>query len=107
MLFKGISYLELWQPFCFAEHNPLCNFGTEYYEKKFCAIILNLGQWFRRCPLKDFLSGALGWSRTIYAILKEGIMGNIMCSYMKFGPVVQMEMSFNEKIYGWTTEKTD
>ena len=48
-------------------------------------IILNLGQWFRRrCRLKDFLSGALvafmfsgGWSGTIYAILKEGLMGNI------------------------------
>ena len=59
MLFKGISYLELWQPFCLAEHNPLCNIGREYYVKQFCEIILNLGQWFRRCCLQDFLSGAL------------------------------------------------
>ena len=35
-------------------------------------IILNLAQWFR-CCLNDFLSGAL----TIYANLKEGIMGNL------------------------------
>ena len=60
MPFKGISYLELWQPFCSAEHNHLCNFVRGYYEEQFCEIILNLGQWFRsRCCLKDFLSGAL------------------------------------------------
>ena len=27
MPLKGISYLELWQSFCSAEHNHLCNFG--------------------------------------------------------------------------------
>ena len=60
MLFKGISYLELWQPFCSAENNHLCNFGRGYYEEQFCEIILNLGQWFRRrCHLNDFLSGTL------------------------------------------------
>ena len=30
MLFKGISHLELWQPFCSAEPNHLCNFGREH-----------------------------------------------------------------------------
>ena len=60
MSFKDISYLELWQPFCSAERNHLCNFSRGYYEKKFCEIILNLGQWFRRCCLNDFLSGGLG-----------------------------------------------
>ena len=60
MLFKGISYLNIWQPFCSAECNHLCNFVREYPEGQFCEIILNLGQWFRRrCGLKDFLSGAL------------------------------------------------
>ena len=60
MPFKGISYLELWQPFCSAERNHLGNFGRGYYEELFCEINLNLGQWFRRrCCLKDFLSGAL------------------------------------------------
>ena len=59
MLFKGISYLELWQPFCSAEHNHLCNFGRRYYEEQFRENILNLGKWLRRCRSKDFLSGAL------------------------------------------------
>ena len=37
------------------------------YEKQFCEIILNLGQWFRsRCCLKKLLSGALA------ALLFEG-----------------------------------
>ena len=31
-----------------------------------------------------------------------------MCSYMKLGPVVQEEMSFKEKVYGWTHDgRTD
>ena len=54
-----ISYLEFWQPFCSAEQNHLCNFGRGYQEEQFYVIILNLNQWFRRCHLKDFLSGAL------------------------------------------------
>ena len=45
MLFKYISYLELWQPFCSVERNQLCNFGRRYYEEQFCEIILNLGQF--------------------------------------------------------------
>ena len=40
------------------KHNHLCNSGKGYYEEQFCEIILNLGQWFWRCPFKDFLSGA-------------------------------------------------
>ena len=60
MRFKGISYLGIWQPFCSAECNHLCNFGRGYYEEQFSEIILNSSQWFRsRCCLKDFLSGAL------------------------------------------------
>ena len=59
MPFKGISHLELWQPFCSVDRNHLCNFGRVYQEEQFCEIILNLGQWFRRrYILKDFLSGA-------------------------------------------------
>ena len=50
----------IWQTFCSAECNSLCNFGRGYYEEQFCELILNLGQWFRsRCRLKDNLSGAL------------------------------------------------
>ena len=82
MPFKGISYLELWHPSCLVECNHLCNFGRGYYEKQFCEIILNLVQWLRRrCGLKEFNWSSGGppvlWSGTVYAILKEGIMGNI------------------------------
>ena len=60
MLFKDISYLELWQPFCPTEQNNLCNFGRGCHEEQLCEMILNLFQWFgRRCRLKYFLSGAL------------------------------------------------
>ena len=58
MPFKGIYYLELWQPFCSVERNHLCNFGGGYQEEQFCEIILNLSQSLR-CRLKDYLSGAL------------------------------------------------
>ena len=67
MLFKGISYLELLQPSCSAKQKHLCNFGRGYYEEQFCEIILILGQWFKRCHLKDFLSGAL------VALLSRGV----------------------------------
>ena len=83
MLSKDISYLELWQPLCSVdwfrrkyrlklflirssgspfvqpERNHLCFYGRGYQEEQFCKIILNLGQWFRRCRFKDFLFGAL------------------------------------------------
>ena len=61
MPFKGISYLELWQPFCSVECNHLCNFGRGYYEEQFCAIILNYGGSVvqEKTSLKDFLSGAV------------------------------------------------
>ena len=59
MLFKDVSYLKFWQPFCSKECNHLCNFGRVYYEEHFCGIILNLGEWFRRCRLKEFLFRAL------------------------------------------------
>ena len=53
---KGISYLDILQPFCSAECN---NSGRVYYEEHFCEIILNLGQWFRRKGCLKNLSGAL------------------------------------------------
>ena len=80
MQFKGIPYLELRQPFCSAEHDHLCNFGRGYPEEQFCDIILNLVQ--EEMSFKGFLIWSSGdppvqLSGTIYAILKEGIMGNI------------------------------
>ena len=63
MSFKGISYLELWQPSCSAELKHLCNFGRRHHEEQFCDIILNLDGWFRGFRriyrLKYFLSEAL------------------------------------------------
>ena len=82
MPLKGFSYLELWQPFCSAERNHLCNFGRGYQDEPFCEIILNLGQWYRRkCCIKVFLIWISGSpfvqrSVTICAILVEGIMRN-------------------------------
>ena len=59
MPLKGISYPDIWKPFCTTECNHLCKFGKGYYQKQFFEIILNLGQWFRsRFCLKYFLSGA-------------------------------------------------
>ena len=80
MPFKGISYLELSQPLCSAEHNHLCNFGKGYQEEQFCEIILNLVQWFR-CHLKVFLIWSSGSpyvqrSVTICAFLVKGIQRN-------------------------------
>ena len=46
------------------------------------------------------------WSGFIYAILKECIMGNIHVNYIKFGPVVQKEMSYKEKVYARTNGRT-
>ena len=93
MSFKDISYLELWLLFCSAERNHLCNFGRVYPEEQFCEFILNLDLWFRRRCCKIFLIWSSGsprvqWSGTIYAILVEGIMGNIHLKLFKFGPVV-------------------
>ena len=55
-------------------------FKTKAYVKHFCEIVLNLNKWFRRCRLKIFLFYSsdgtfVKGSRTICAILVEGIMG--------------------------------
>ena len=79
MSFKDISYLELWQPFCSAERNLLCNIDSIYYEDQFCEMILNLDQWFRRrCLLKIFNIWSSGnhfvrQRGSICAILVDGI----------------------------------
>ena len=48
MSFKGISYLELWCPFCSVEQNHLCNFGKGHNEEQFCEVVLNVDKRFRR-----------------------------------------------------------
>ena len=56
MLFKDISYLQLWWPSCLAERNHLGNLGRGHYKENFCEMILNLDKWFKRkCHLKIFL----------------------------------------------------
>ena len=78
ILFKDISYLDLWQPLCSVDWNHLCNFGRRHHEEQSREIILNVDKWFRRkCGLKVFLiwsSGSLFVQRsvTICAILVEG-----------------------------------
>ena len=43
MLFKDISYLELWWSLCSADQNHLSNFGRGHHEERFCEIILIFG----------------------------------------------------------------
>ena len=44
MLFKDISYLELWRPFCSVERNHLCKLGRGFNEDQLSDIILNFDQ---------------------------------------------------------------
>ena len=60
------------------EGNHLCNFSRRHHKVHFCEIISNSDQWFRRCHLKDFFSGALwvllfGGAEPFYAVLVAGI----------------------------------
>ena len=65
------------------KRNHLCNFGRGYPEEQFCEIILNFGPVIQvKMSFKRFLIWSSGgpcfqWSGTVYAILVEGIMGNI------------------------------
>ena len=81
MLIKGISYLDIWQPFGSAKYSYLCNLGRGYYEEQFCEIILNLGQWFKsRCCLKISYLKLFGPSCSVernHLCNFEGIMGNL------------------------------
>ena len=79
MSLKDISYLELSQPLCSVEWNPVCNFGRRHHEAQFSEIVLNLDQWFRRCRLKVFLIWSSGspfvqWNRTTCAMLAKGMI---------------------------------
>ena len=70
-----------------------------------------LGQWFmRRFRLKDFLSGALaalmfGGVEPSMQFWKKVSWETFMWSYMKFGQVVQEEMSFKERFTGGLTDR--
>ena len=76
------------------EWNPLWNFSRVHHEEKLCDFFFNLGQWFRRCRLKDFLSGALvvllfGAAEPFMQFWKMASCWIFFWSYMEFGPVVQ------------------
>ena len=84
MPFKDMSYLDIWQPFCSAECNHLCNFLVQ--EEMSFKRFLN---WSSGSP-------PLRRSGTIYAVLNEGIMGNIHVKLHEIWTVVQEEMSFKD-----------
>ena len=78
MSFKDISCLELWQPFSSAERNHLSSFRRGYQEEQFCEIILNQEKMsFKRFLIWSASGPDVRWSKTVYAILVEVIMGNI------------------------------
>ena len=66
----------------FSRPKLFVQFGRRYHEERFCEIILNLDQWFKRkCCLKVFLIWSSGsifvqLSATICAILIKGKMRN-------------------------------
>ena len=69
-----------------AERNHLCNFRRGITRNNSVNFFLNMSQWFRRWHLKYFLSVALvvlliSVAEPFYAILKEGIMGNIHVTF--------------------------
>ena len=61
MLFKYISCLELWLPFCSAQPNHLCNFGRGHYEN--ISVNIDFGPVVKEeMPLKDISYLELWWS---------------------------------------------
>ena len=75
-----------------------------HHEKQFCGVFFEFGSVVQEMTFKRILIWSLGsppvWcSRTIYAILKDGIMGNIYVKLYGFGPVVQKEMSIKDISY--------
>ena len=81
MLFKDISYLELWRPFCSAEQILLCIF-TEGIMRNNSVKNFDFGPVVQEeMPFKDIFIWRSGGpfiqrSGTICAILVEGIMRN-------------------------------
>ena len=43
MLFKDISYLELWRPLCSVEQNQFFNCTRAHFENNICEIIFEFG----------------------------------------------------------------
>ena len=96
MPFKGISYLELWQPFSLRSVT-ICAILVEGIKRKNSVKLLWIwvsgpgGEFF---SLATFLfSGA----EPFMQFWKRASLGTFMWSYMKLGPVYQEDMSFKEK----------
>ena len=83
LLFKGISYLDIWQPFWSTECNHLCYCGRGYFEEQFCenyfefVSVVQEQILFKRFFIWSSGSPPVRRSGPINAILKEGITGNI------------------------------
>ena len=79
MLFKDISYLELWWPFCSAERNNLClcNFGGGYPEEQFCKNYFEFGpvvqeeKTFERFLIWSSCSHPVQWRNHLCNICQE------------------------------------
>ena len=80
MPFKDISYLELWRPFV-QQSGIICAILVEAIKRnknyfKFGPVVQE-DMSFKRFLIWSSGGPPVQWSRTIYAILKEGIMANI------------------------------
>ena len=84
MLFKYISYLELWWPFYSAERNNLClcNFGRVYPEEQLYKKYFEFGPvvqeetTFERLLICSSGSHPVQWSRIIYAVFVKSSVRN-------------------------------
>ena len=79
--FKCTSYLELWQPFV-RRSVTICAILVEGIKRNNSVIFFEFGSMVQDMSFKRFLIWSSGdppvkWSGTFFAILKEGIMGNI------------------------------
>ena len=102
MLFKDISYLELWWPFCSAEQNNLylCNFSRGYPEEQFYKNYFEFGPvvqeeiTFERFLIWSSGSHPVQWSRTIYAFCVKSSVRNISVNLFCIWTSAQEEMLF-------------
>ena len=87
MSFKDISYLKLWQPLCSVNWNHLCNIGRRHHTEQFCEFGSAVQEeiMFKRFLIWSSGGPPVRSSGTIYAILKECIMGNIHVKFYEFG----------------------
>ena len=106
MLFKRFLIWSSGQSSCLVEQNHLCNFERGHYWECSCEVIWNLDQWFRRLLFKDIsylvlwqpLSGFVQRTRTICAILVEGIMRILFVLILYFPSTI---FQLNRDVSSW------